>query len=264
MIPGLPRRILAGLAALLLLVAPSAPAAIASPFADWTAVFVAGDWRANNGAPTEAFDNARRDAAAAFQRAGFSAQNISQFSVRPARYPAARPLASTPSAIDAALRAQASRATGGCLVYFTSHGDPRGLQLGERILTPRQMAVMIDRSCAKRPTVVIVSACFSGVFLPALAAPHRLVLTAARADRSSFGCTESDQYPFFDACLLETLPIASDFADLGRRARGCVDRRERAEGLTPASEPQMQIGAGLQPLLPLQTFTAVPPKVAKP
>ena len=226
----------------------------ASPFADWAAVFVAGDWHAHSGGPTEAFDNARRDAAVAFQRAGFEAANIRQFSVRPERYPQAKPLPSTGADISTELERLTAKAPGGCLVYFTSHGAPPGVLLGKGLFSPASMAGMVGKACGERPTVVIISACYSGVFLPALAGTNRMVLTAARRDRSSFGCTESDKYPYYDACLLESLPAAVDFIDLGRRARACVDKREAAEGLTPPSEPQTQIGGALRPILPFYAF----------
>jgi hypothetical protein len=110
---------------------------------------------------------------------------------------------------------------------------------------------MIKWACGRRPTAVIVSACFSGVFVPILAAPDRLVFTAARRDRSSFGCGESDRYPFFDGCVIEDLPRARDFIDLADRVRRCVAMREDAEGMRPRSEPQLFVGpafrAGLRP-----------------
>ena len=37
--------------------------------------------------------------------------------------------------------------------------------------------------------------------------------------------------------------------------RACVKTREEAEGLSPASEPQVSIGADLQLLLPTLRFT---------
>jgi hypothetical protein len=89
------------------------------------------------------------------------------------------------------------------------------------------------------------------VFVPALAGPNRMVLTAARPDRSSFGCGEADKYPYFDQCVLESLPNSSDFASLGRTVQGCVAAREIKEGMKPPSEPQLYIGAGIKPLLPL-------------
>lgn len=242
------------LIAVVLLAAQPRDVKAASPFADWAAVFVAGDWHAHSGAPTEVFDNARRDAALAFQRAGFDPANMRQFSVRPERYPQIKPLPATGKDISEELVRLAAKAPGGCLVYFTSHGSPPGLQLGKGMFSPAAMAGVVGKACAERPTVVIVSACYSGVFLPALAGPNRMVLTAARRDRSSFGCTESDKYPYFDACLLDSLPNAADFIDLGRRARACVDKREAAEGLTPPSEPQTQIGGALRPILPFYGF----------
>lgn len=47
------------------------------------------------------------------------------------------------------------------------------------------------------PTVVILSACYSGSFVPALAANNRIVLTAAAADRNSFGCSYRDDNTYF-------------------------------------------------------------------
>ena len=76
---------------------------------------------------------------------------------------------------------------------------------------------------------MIISACFSGVFVPALAGPNRMVLTAARPDRSSFGCGEADKYPYFDQCVLESMPHAADFAALGTHRAG-LRRRARDQG----------------------------------
>ena len=71
------------------------PAFAAAPsFANWAAVVVAGDWHAHSGAPSEVFDNARRDIAADLTRIGFSPYNVVQFSVRPARYPDVAPRSS--------------------------------------------------------------------------------------------------------------------------------------------------------------------------
>lgn len=226
-------------------------AADPAAFSDWAAVFVAGDYHAHSGATSEVFDNARRDAASAFVRAGFSPAHIRQFSVRPERYPDQKPLRADFRSVKDELRRLAAQARGGCLVYLTSHGSPEGFLLGERLLGPQALANVVGDACGTRPTVVVVSACYSGVFAPALSAPNRMVMTAARPDRSSFGCTEDDKYPYFDACLLQTLPKAGDFADLARRTRACVDARETAEKLTPASEPQTRIGGALAPLLPL-------------
>jgi hypothetical protein len=222
----------------------------AGPLGDWAAVIVSGDFHAHSGAESEAFDNARRDVSRALVAEGFSSSNMQQFSVRPERYPDEHLMLSEPGLIGSKLRDIASRATGGCLVYFTSHGSPSGVLVGPRLLSPAGLSQIVDDACGDRPTVVIVSACFSGVFVPPLSRPDRMVLTAARPDRSSFGCGESDRYPYFDACMLETLPHAGDFAALGRNVQICVASKEKATGMAPPSEPQFFLGSQLRPLVP--------------
>lgn len=249
-----------------LLLAPllaAAPVLADTPsFSNWAAVVVAGDWRAHSGGPTEAFDNARRDVSSALLDFGFSREAVRQYSVRPRRYPAPRPRKSDLRAIHDDLRALATSNTAGCLVYLTSHGAPEGAMLGEDVLPPSLLAAVIDDACPARPSIIVISACFSGVFVKPLQREDRMILTAARPDRTSFGCSEDDKYPYFDDCFLSSAPTAHDFAALGRAVQACVARREHDTGAEPASEPQLWIGAGLRPLLPLYAF---PPRApAKP
>lgn len=249
--------LLAALASAWALVA-AAPAAAASAFADWSAVVVAGDWRAHSGGPSEAFDNARRDVARAIESAGFTHDNIRQFSVRPQRYRDVHPLKSEPRAIYEALADLARRNPGGCLVYFSSHGAPQGVLVNNSVLPPGTLDAMLDEACGARPTIVVISACFSGVFIPQLAGPDRMILTAARPDRTSFGCGEADKYPFFDDCFLQGMRTAGAFPELAAFVQACIARREVEEGATPPSEPQVWIGETLRPLLPLYRFAQTP------
>jgi hypothetical protein len=244
------------LAALLLFA--DQPARAGSPFAGWAAIIVAGDDHAHSGAHSEVFDNARRDLVTAFVKAGFAPEHISQFSVQPDHERPQAVLLSDPQTIASELDRLAGDAKSGCLVYFTSHGSPDGLVLGGGGLTPSAMASMVDDACGDRPAVVVVAACFSGVFIPPLAGPNRMVLTAARPDRASFGCGETDRYTYFDTCMLEQLPLAHDFPALGRAVQTCVAKRERVLGAAPPSEPQLWIGPELAPDLPLLAFSASP------
>jgi hypothetical protein len=229
-----------------------------SPFNGWAAVIVAGDWHTHSGKPSAVFDNARRDLGKAFVGAGFSPDNISQFSVHdPASSPGA-PLKSEPAVIFKRLDALAQQAKTGCLVYFTSHGSPDGILVGDFVWPPGLMAQMVDATCGARPTVVVIAACFSGVFVPPLSAPNRMVLTAARPDRASFGCGEADRYTFFDTCMLGELPRVHDFAALAVAVQACVARREKDLGASPPSEPQLDIGVRLRPILPLYAFAKSP------
>lgn len=234
--------------------APLGQAYAEAPFSRWSAVVVAGDWRAQSGGSTEAFDNARRDVALTLTDIGFNPGAVRQFSVRPQRYPASAPGPSDARAIHAGLKQTAQTAKAGCLFYITTHGSPEGALLGEDLLRPQQLAALIADACPSRPSVVVVSACFSGVFIPALQKPDRMILTAARPDRASFGCGESDKYPFFDDCFLSSARHAKDFIALGAAVQGCVARKEVEVGAEPASQPQVWIGPALRPFLPLYAF----------
>lgn len=238
----------------------AAPAS-AGAFSDWAAVVVAGDWHAHSGGPTEAFDNARRDVSRALEDIGFEAANLRQFSVRPERY-RERPTKSDPKIIYETLGELAGRTSGGCMVYLTSHGAPQGVLVDQMVLPPAILGAMLDRTCAARPTVVVLSACFSGVFVPELARPNRMIVTAARHDRTSFGCGEADRYPYFDDCFLQSVRGATDFPALAGAVQRCVSVRETQEGMRPPSEPQVWIGPALRPMLPLLVFTRGPAPVA--
>lgn len=223
---------------------PALPAPAPAPapgegFAGWSAVIVSGDWRSGDGRPSQTFDNARRDLGQAFVRAGFQPRNMRQFSAAPAPVPGAgeASFANIAGALDGLLR----QAGDGCLLYVTSHGSEQGVLVGRQLVPPQALAQLLRSTCAGRPTVVVVSACHSGIFIQPLAAPNRLIVAAARADRPSFGCGEDDLYPYFDACMLENWSRAPDLPALAEAARTCVARREQAEGF-PASLPQISLG----------------------
>jgi hypothetical protein len=227
-------------------------------FSNWAAIVVAGDWHAHSGAPSEVFDNARRDLTKSFVAAGVSPANISQFSVRPGNYPKETVLKSGPQQINDRLITLANQAPDGCLIYFTSHGAPTGVVLGDGIWGPGAIGEMVDAACGARPTVVVVSACFSGVFVPALEGPNRMILTAARPDRTSFGCGQQDRYTYFDGCFLQSMSEAHNFTALAEMTRECVARLETATHVSPPSEPQISIGPQLRPMLPLYAFQPQP------
>jgi hypothetical protein len=215
----------------------------ARPFADWAALVVAGDWRAHDGGKTQAFENGRRDVVSALKAIGFEPGNIAQYSLRPPWPGDPKGLVvDAPQAIQGLLD-KAAQARGGCLVYLTSHGSPDGAVFGpDKLITPRYLGRAVDLACPNRPAVVVVSACFSGVFTPRLKGADRLVLTAARKDRASFGCGSSDVHTYYDACVLRSLPAARDFPSLGPMVQACVAQKEQETGARPASQPQVSLG----------------------
>jgi hypothetical protein len=213
-------------------------AGAAADFSNWAVVLVAGDDHAHSGAPSQAFDNARRDLAKGFASIGFSPANMVQFSVDPAK----EAQQTDASGIANGLWDVSDRAKGGCLIYFTSHGTPDGIVTNGGVLGPDAWSKMVSNACGKRPSVIVMSACYSGQFVPALAGPSRMVFTAARPDRTSFGCGESDHYTFFDGCFLQALSASGNFPDLAARTKDCVAKQEQALGVDYPSEPQLAIG----------------------
>jgi hypothetical protein len=142
------------------------------------------------------------------------------------------------------------------LLYLTSHGsedhdllvdmDPLPLdQLGAG-----DLAGILSMHPFKWK-VVVVNACYSGGFVPPLRGPGTLVLTAARSDRSSFGCgSDSDITYFGKAWLVDALNRTDNFVDAFRQASGEISRWEKRDKLTP-SEPQIDIGSGIAEQLAL-------------
>src|SRR5918993_2823709 len=132
------------------------------------------------------------------------------------------------------------------VVFLTSHGSPDGLEVvaGPRseTLSPRSFRSMQNASGA-RDRVVIISACYSGVFARALADPRTLVITAAASDRPSFGCEDRATWTYFgDAFYNQALRRRSTIDAAFTEAKRLVTERERRQGYKP-SNPQMAGGS---------------------
>ncbi|KQY93117.1 MULTISPECIES: C13 family peptidase [unclassified Brevundimonas] len=242
------------LAVWIALVSPAAaqtPRSQPGRFEGWTSAIIAADWRDGRGRPIQAFDNARRDLVKGFLAAGFPRATMVDYSLRPDA-----PDPATAEGVLDGLYEAAARGNAGCLLYFTSHGVPTAMVFGDAPrMTPDMMVNIVRRACGARPTVVIVSACYSGIFVNGLSAPNRMVLTAASRERTSFGCGADETYPWFDGCVLETLPTATDFLALAAGARACVTRKEQEHGVDLSSEPQLFVGSEMQLRLPTLRFS---------
>jgi hypothetical protein len=137
-------------------------------------------------------------------------------------------------------------------VILTSHGSRAGLAVKAgpltQLLTPFNLAEMLA-STAVRHKVVVISACYSGVFIPRLANPNVLVITAADADHPSFGCLDKAKWTYFgDAFFNLALRQAKSLKDAFVVARALVRKHELREHFEP-SNPSMAGGANVQPLL---------------
>jgi hypothetical protein len=140
------------------------------------------------------------------------------------------------------------------VLYTTSHGLDLGLtyhygDTGYGILSPARLEAALAEAGIRR-RVLILSACYSGVFVPSLASPDTAILTAAASTRSSFGCAAENDWTFFgDALINRALrqPVALDEA--ARMAGRSVAEWE-AQARFLASLPQVSIGARVKDWLP--------------
>jgi len=124
-----------------------------------------------------------------------------------------------------------------------SHASPQGFYLRNApALTPRTLSAILDAACGYRPTVVLVSACYSGVFVGnAMLKPNRIIRTAARQYRTSFGCSAENEYTYWDGCLIDSLPKADTWKSLYGSIQQCVQKKESLGRFQP-SLPQAYFG----------------------
>lgn len=138
-------------------------------------------------------------------------------------------------------------------LFLTSHGreDEFGLEFyeaGTKNLTAAEFAQMLDDSGISA-AVIVVSACHSGSFIDDIAAPDRLVITAARGDRTSFGCRDGAEWTEFGESFFDkALRAEPDPRTAFPMAAADVARKEAADGLTP-SLPQIAEGAEIGAVL---------------
>jgi hypothetical protein len=161
----------------------------------------------------------------------------------------------TLKALAATLQAEAKKMNGESDILFlvlTSHGSPDGLAVtaGRRAetLKPSTLPAMLERTGVRRK-VVVISACYSGVFIPRLANADTLVISAADANHASFGCEDKAKWTYFgDAFFNIALRQTKTLKEAFLLARTLVSKRELRQGFDP-SHPQMAGGANVEPLL---------------
>jgi hypothetical protein len=156
-----------------------------------------------------------------------------------------------PDNFHAALRAvgqSMNKANDILIIFMTSHGTQNGvaLKLGRAAaeLSPQEVADALNREQI-RNRIVIVSACYSGVYITPLANDDTIVLTAAHRDNPSFGCSAKRSWTFFgDAFFNQSLRPGADFRHAFARAKTLIAKWEAAEKFKP-SNPQAHFGETL-------------------
>ncbi len=158
---------------------------------------------------------------------------------------ATRPMA-TRENLSRAVRTLAERSGPEDLVfiYLTSHGSA-----DHQLVLDQPRLQLADLSAAEltsalaplkgRDKVIVISACYSGGYIAPLKDDRTVIMTAARADRVSFGCSEEADFTYFgDALFAQALNQTDDLKQAFELARANVAEREQREGFE-ASEPQM-------------------------
>lgn len=225
------------IAAVLFAAAAGAAGASAQEQTTWKAVLVAGD----DSAPV--FENAVTTLSGQFRQRGVADMRILSASPRASR----SEMRATAGNLDQALKSLNIGGNDGCLLYFTSHGSEAGLLMSqdkdnEQTLSPEAMGRALNTYCAGQPTIVVVSACHAGTFLrDGIVGDDRIVLTAARKERVSFGCDFRLRYNYFDGCLLSEIDRSTTWFNLFGRTRACIERLESGLNEKP-SEPQASFG----------------------
>jgi Peptidase C13 family len=165
----------------------------------------------------------------------------------------AHPLASVPNLREALrlIAQRMNRADDVLVLMLTSHGSPDdGIavtngRLLDDALTPRALRSALDEARI-RWRIVIVSACYAGIFIPVLKSDTTLVMTAADARHSSFGCADDRDLTYFGEALLhDAMPGACSLPAAFAQAQRIIRRREREER-EPHSNPQLSIGSAMR------------------
>lgn len=134
------------------------------------------------------------------------------------------------------------------VLYATSHGTRFGIvyndaDQGFGAISPRRLWTILSQ-LGIRNRLVLLSACYAGVFVPLLSSDTTAIVTAASAERTSFGCQSDNDWTFFgDALINHALRKPQPLAVAAQEARRTIAEWERAAGLD-ASDPQISIGDG--------------------
>lgn len=98
--------------------------------------------------------------------------------------------------------------------------------------------------------VIVISACYSGTFIEKLSSPTTTIITASRADRASFGCSDDADLTYFGrAFFAEALRDTTSLEDAFKYTTERIANREALMGFSP-SEPQMVSGSLMKNALP--------------
>jgi hypothetical protein len=144
---------------------------------------------------------------------------------------------------------------------LSSHGSDEPLLSVANGILPLQQLSGENLAAALRDSgikwrIIVISACHAGAFIEPLKDPYTVLITAAAADKTSFGCADDRDLTYFgEAFYRDALPRAKNLQEAFALTRSAIATRERAEGVTP-SDPQAYFGEQIEQLLSRQPMRA--------
>lgn len=204
----------------------------------WKALLVSGDDSIPN------FDNARRKMQEILLNKGLKKSNIRNLTSNNSLVSGSLLLGNSSNLQSAFSSLKINNKSDGCFIFLTSHGAHNdGFLLlhnsGER-LYPSELAQLVNSNCGTVPTIILVSACYSGQFITQeLKGPNRVILTAAAADRSSFGCSAESTYTYWDSCILSAMVGNSNWRKIYQQSKNCVEQKEQETGYGEGESPSL-------------------------
>lgn len=135
-------------------------------------------------------------------------------------------------------------------LYLTSHGgkDVFSLnfpQAGTTSLSAAELKSMLG-AARLHNVVLVLSACHAGSFIDDLRAPDRLIIAAASAERTSFGCSDNVEWTWFgDAFANRALRETRDFRTAFHKAAATIRAWELVRLRLVGSNPEMDVGADI-------------------
>ena len=133
------------------------------------------------------------------------------------------------------------------ILFATTHGDPvsglayRDGEFAAGMIAPQRLSDLLDSVGIKR-RMVLLSACFAGVFIPLLTNDQTIIVTAASSQRTSFGCAPGNDWTFFgDALVNNALRKPQKFDAAVAEATQLISDWEGELELKP-SRPQVFVG----------------------
>lgn len=136
------------------------------------------------------------------------------------------------------------------VVMLTSHGSPDVVALqtdqgGPIVSVNADQLAGLLAPLRNDLQILILQSCFSGSLIDELQSPNRIIMTAAAADRSTFGCNPDSDNTWFIKSLNRAMAQGGSWQQVFATTQNLVATDEAAQGVRP-SNPQSFVGGNMR------------------